>query len=353
MVQPAPHEETSWLDQELPRWVHAGIISAEQAGAIARFEASGPSGVSETARPGPGRVVEVLEAERPPPPGRPLGLVGEALAYLGIVLVAVSGTFVVVRFWDDLHVGGRLGVGLLVALVGLTSGSVARRGADPGARRLGSFLALCGTGGVALVAGVAAVALGGGRGATALAAGAAALAVSLVLWQNRDEPLSFLSALGGAVSALVGLQDLVHLNPTPTETAGAVWVVALALAALGLRGIVHPAPAAMVVGTVGALGGALAIADRHQGAGLALGLLTAGGAVLAGVVGRHNELTGTGVVGFLVFLARTLGVYIQGTASALAVLFLGVVLVALALRHRHHRGGTGPSSGRGASPLET
>lgn len=315
------------LEERLTRWVDAGLISADQARAVTRFEDAQPGGGLPTA------------GKAEPSPGLPP--LAEALAYLGIVLVAASGTLVVVRFWRDLHLGGQMGIAALVAVLGLGAGAVLTRTADAGARRLGSFLSLCGTAGVGLAAGVLAADLGGhDAGVTALVAGLAVLLVSVGLWRNRDRLLPFLSSLGGAVATLAGLRAVIDLHPTPAEVGWTVWGAGVVLAGLGWWHALRPPLASLLVGVVGALGGAMAVADRHDALGAALGLATAVVAVVGGVGGREPPLVAVGVAGFLVFLARILAIYVQGTVSALVVLFLGVVLVIYALeRWRHHGGG--------------
>ena len=145
----------SQLADAVHHWVEAGIVTPAQADAIFEFERA--------------QAVEPLQpAERRE--GR-LPLATELLSYLGIALVIMSGTFLVTRFWSDLHIGGRVAVGLVAAVVGLLGSTVVTRIGGRGACRLGSFLALCGTGGVALTVGLAAVALGSHSSTVVLAVG--------------------------------------------------------------------------------------------------------------------------------------------------------------------------------------
>ncbi len=317
--------------------MEAGLITPEQAAALARFEAR--------------RSAEGLPQNPAAAPSAGLPLLAEALAYLGIVLVTASGTLVVVRFWRDLHLGGQLGVAAVVAALGLASGAVLGRTADAGARRLGSFLSLCGTAGVAIGAGVVATDLGDhDAGATALGIGLAVLLISLLLWRNRDRLLSFLSSLAGAAAALAGLQDVLGLHPTPAEVGWAVWGTGVVLAGLGGWHVLRPPLASLLVGVLGALGGALAVADRYDALGAALGLTTAVVALTGGLAGREPLLAAVGVAGFLVFLARTLAIYVHGTASALVVLCVGVALVVYAIQRWRHHGGGHPRRGGAPAP---
>lgn len=316
------------LDERLRRWVEAGIISGDQAREVLHFEASRAP-----------RATAGASAAFP--------LVAEVLAYVGIALVSVSGTLVVLRFWHDLGVGGRLGVAAAVSAVGLGAGALLGRADDAGARRLGAFLSLCGTGGVGLLAGVAAVGLGSeDPSVTALAVGVAVFVVSVALWRNRERALSFLSSLAGATTAVAGLQDVVGLDLTPVEVGWAAWGAGAGLVGLGWWRELQPARTAMVVGAIGALGGASAVADRYPGIGVALGLGTALAVAAGGLGGREPVLAGLGIAGLLIFLTRTLTLYARGTASALVVFVVGIALVGVAVEHWRHHGGRPRTSGR-------
>lgn len=319
-----------WLPEHLDRWVQTGIVTAEQARAIARYE-----GVEEPVVAPPGQ------------PGSPnLGLLAEAVSYLGIALMTASGALVTARFWKDLHFGGRLAIGLLVIIAGFAAAAVVERIGDQGARRLASFLQLFATGGVALSAGVIAVAAGShDAGVTASAVGPPVFITGAVLWRNQERVLPFLSALAGLTVSAVGLSSIAGWTPTPTEKALTVWAAAVTIGVLGGWGRLHPALPALLVAEIASLVAALFVVDRHHAPGLILGLITALTALISGMALGHRSVEAISVVGCTVFLGYTLGLYVKGPAAAVAILVLGAVLVAMAIRAGLHHRGTPPTPG--------
>ncbi len=268
----------------------------------------------------------------------------EALTYVGMALVVAGASVVAVRLWHDLAVGGRLAVGMAVVLLGFGAARVVARGGDPPSLRVASALQTGGTGGVAIVAGVLATAFGShDAGVTALAVGPALAATGAVLWRNGDRPLPFLSTVAGVVVTAVAVHDVAGLDLTPAEAGAVAWAAGAGLACAALLHLVRPAAISAVLGLVAALGGALAISDAHAAVGGAVGMATAAGAVLVGLARRLPVLAGLGMVGFLIFLGRVLAQYVRGPAAALAVVVLGVVLVAAGLG-RWSRG-AGPPGG--------
>jgi len=315
------HDQFQRLRSDTQRWVAAGIVSSEQAEAILRLEETGAG--SDTAAGGRG-----------PSPQARLPLVAELVSYLGIILVSVSGALIIRRFWGDLHVGGRLAIGVGVAAVGLVGGTLIAQLGDAGARRLGAFLWLCGTGGVGLLVGVAAdAAWDHDQDTTVFCAGLAVLGVSVALWRNLDRPLQLLSALVGAGMVAVGLGLVVHLSLTALEVGVLVWCAAVVLGLLGWRRVVHPELVALIVAEVGALWAAVTIASSHPGFGLVLGAATAAAGVGSGLALKRLPVVVVGILGFLGFLGGILGRYLNGPAAALGVFVVGIVLVLVAIRY--------------------
>lgn len=125
------------VSMKIPRWVEGGIISVDQGERI--LDAERAHGAVE------GRVVE-----SGPPFNRTMTAVIELVSCLAIVLVVASGALFVSRLWHGLGIGGRLGVGATIATLGFAGGWFVHRIKEVGAARLGPFLWLCGTGGVAM-----------------------------------------------------------------------------------------------------------------------------------------------------------------------------------------------------------
>ncbi len=249
-------------DEELARWVGAGLISKGQADAIRSFE----QGRIEVAPPPP-----------PPPPAPPrrVPVVAEALGYLGGAL-AVSGIGLVVgRYWPDMTVGARLVLSGVAAFALFGAGRLVREQEDPAFARMRAFLWFGSTAATALFVGVA---VRDGMDVekpetVAMACGAAVALQGGLLWWWKDRPLQQLSSLAGlavfagAVAAHFGDQFPVGLT---------IWVLGACYLAVGLS---HRTPQPMVLDAAGAVaviaGAGIAISDQRPGFGLAFDALTA------------------------------------------------------------------------------
>lgn len=315
------------LRAALERWTTAGLITPEQGEAIARLEATGAG-----ATPG--------STGAPP---RRLSMVMELMSYLGIVLVTASGAVAVSRLWHGLSVGGRVSVGVVVAALGLAGGSAVMRLRDESSTRLGWFLWLCGTGGVAMATAVLVDRLSGhDAGATVLVTGLAVLAVSLGLWRNLERPLQFASALSGLGLGAGGAIDLTNWHPSAVATGALVWGLSLALGLLSIR-LVHPGLMALLVAQVGAFGGAMTMTESSRALGVTLGALVALAGVALGLTRRSTPVVGVGVLTFFVVLVRLLSYYLRGPVTLLVAFGLGVGLVgAVIWRATHHETPGGP-----------
>jgi hypothetical protein len=327
------HPDTDrWLREHARRWVEAGLLSDEQAAEIVAAETH----PEVTHAP----VAAAEAGQQGEPQGLPLA--AELLSYLGIILVAVSGAVVVARFWDDISVVGRVGVGLSIAALGLVGGWLVLRLHGASAERLGGFLWLGGTAGVALTAGVVEVEMADGKASavTGLVVGLAVLALSVVLWRNlATRPLQFLTTVGG-LSASVGFGvAAAEVEPSVVLVGVAIWIAAVTLGGLALRGIVRPEMVALVVAGVGAVESMMAVASEYRAVGLGLAVASAAGVVLVGLWRKYVPVVVVGVLTFLVSLGQLLGMYLRGVGSALVVLVLGVVAVAVAVRMQLRRRG--------------
>ena len=95
----------------------------------------------------------------------------------------------------------RLVIAAAVATVGFVAGTWLMRLGEPATRRLGSFLWVLGTGGVALAAGTMVDAIDPVRDAwMGVAIGLPAAAIGIALWRNTDRPLQLLTARWGSAS---------------------------------------------------------------------------------------------------------------------------------------------------------
>lgn len=298
-----------WLDEHAHRWASDGIVTPEQADAIVQFE------------------------HEPAPSSTPtrVPVAAELLVYLGSVLAAVGGAFVVVNSWDALGWAGRLAVGTAVAALGLVSGVALHRPGDPATERLAGFAWLAGAAGVALTVGVVAVELGSTRpSVTALAIGAVLAPLGLALWRNLERPLQLLTSIAGVVTFLVAARELVGARPALGSAIG--WLLAAGFVALSATDHVRPKPYALAFGSVLAMAAAASLTDVSMGVGLALGVATAAGIVAVGLGIHQVAMVVVGVIGFLQFLQGVIGQYVRGAAGGLVLLVGGIVVVVVAVR---------------------
>ena len=312
MNAPSLHDTDRWLSEHTHLWVESGLLSDEQARAILATEQQSTAELASTQK---------------------LPLFAELFSYLGIVLVAESGAFVVVRSWDALGAVGRLAVGVVVAVLGLLGGRLVLRLGGDAAERLGGFLWVGGTAGIGLTAGVLAVQFGSNdEGVTGLTVALAVLAISAFLWRNLERrPLQFLTTVGGLVASVAFLLTILDVEPPMVVAGVAIWTVSVLLGLLAVRGIVRPETYALVVGGIGAVEGMLAVGTELRAVGLLLAVATAVGVLLVGLWRKHMPVIVLGVLTFLMTLGQLLGTYLRGVGSALVILVLGMVAVAVAI----------------------
>lgn len=294
------------IDRRADEWVAAGIISPGQAEEIKRFEDDG----TESS-------------------GR-LTVVAELAAYFGSVLALMGGAVFVGRRWDDIGIGERSAIAAGIAIVGFLAGRWLVQQHESGTDRLGAFMWVVGAGGWAMLVGLVVDEYGPDRSEwAAVAVGVALAAVGVGLWRNLDRPLQLLTAATGVLVAFLAAADLVGLRVWVGGTVFIVLgsVVAIAAAAGRLR----PRLVGIVVGAVGAYGGAIALddLDRHLGpvTALVVGLVVVAGALL----GREMLLLVLGVFGTLIATQALLATTLSGAASSALVAVLGLVVVIVAI----------------------
>jgi hypothetical protein len=330
------------LDRQVARWVEAGVIGPEQGEAILALEA--------LEGPGPGRE----------PAGRRRAVVVEVLGYLGGVLALVAGFVVGAESWDRLGRWGRVGVlavvtGVLLAAGWWLRGTGERGSGGQGLARLASVLWL---GAVAGFAGVLAVLLDGdssdalGDPSLWVAAGALGLALGLYLLERRV--LQQAALFAAVVAVMVAAGERLGWSWETVEGYGLL-VLGVAWLELGRRGLVAPRRTSEALGSLALLSGpeALDAAGSGQGDwGLWLGLGLAVGLVVAGSALRRNVPLGIGAAGMVVFLGQVAGEHWRDLGAPLAILLVGLGLVAAAValaRLRPAAPGERPASPGGLS----
>lgn len=295
-----------WLERHADEWVHAGLVSSDQADAIRAFEGTAESAVR-------------------------LPIVAEVAAYLGSVLALMAGSIVVGQRWDDLTVYGRTVLGLAIAVVGLIGGSWLVHLGEPGTQRLGGFLWALGAGGIGLVGAV----LGEDRGLTGddgrllLVIGIPVFAIGLALWRNLDRPLQFLTAVAGAGITFGGIGQWLEFESW--QAGVALWGAGVLFALLVLSVRVEPQTITLATASFVAWFGAMVLIDSSERWGAALAALTAGAAVVAAIRERIVPALVVGVITFLIAIQALLQTTFSGAGSSLVVAVIGLAIVVAAV----------------------
>jgi len=299
------------LDRRVARWVEAGVIGAEQ-----------------------GEAILALEGESREAGGRRRAVVAEVLGYLGGVLAVVAGFVLGAESWVQLGRWGRVGV--LAAVTGalLAAGWWLRGTEGRVLPRLASVLWL---GAVAGFAGLLAV-LQEGRSDDALAdpslgVAAGALVLAAVLYALERRVLQQLALFLAVVAAMVAGGHRLGWSWETVEGYGFL-VLGAAWLELGRRGLVGPRRTSEVLGSLALLSGPAVLDVEAVGPGdwglwLDLGLSVA--LIVAGSALARNVLLGIGAAGMVMFLGMVAGEYWSDLGAPLAILLVGLALVAAAV----------------------
>ena len=299
------------LDRRVARWVEAGVIGPEQAEAIL-----------------------ALEGEGREPGGRRRAVVVEVLGYLGGVLAAVAGFVLGAESWDRLGYWGRVGV-LAAVTGGLLAAGWWLRGSEGRVRpRLASVLWL---GAVAGFAGLLAVLLDGDSDDALadpslwVAGGSLVLAGGLYLLERRV--LQQVALFAAVVATMVAGGQRLAGSWDPVEGYGFL-VLGAAWLELGRRGLVRPRRTSEALGSLALLSGPEVLNAGGAGPGdwaLWLGLGLAVALIVAGsALGRTVPL-GIGAAAMVVFLGQVAGQHWHDLGAPLAILLVGLGLVAAAV----------------------
>lgn len=269
---------------ELRRWVDAGLVSEEQARAIATFEggpATTAAAAPTAATAGPPEATEDDQARR-----RRVPPVAEALGYLGGVLAIVGLASLLVRYWSDMETAGRVGLAGVGAVLSGVGGALVTQRSDPALDRLRGFLWLLSGAATALVAGVVAADGFGTSAPMVVALGSAAAALhGGVLWAWRqDRPVQQLTTLAGAVVAAGAFVATVAEGAAGL----AVWSLGAVYLVAGLRQGTPRPLLTQVVGAASLVVGSIMTVSNWLGWGGLFGLAT--GCALVGAASVPSEI---------------------------------------------------------------
>jgi uncharacterized membrane protein len=306
-------------------WLDEGVITAEQAARIR--DDVGPDVVVQTShRPSSART----------------SLAVEALGYLGGVIAVVATMLITARYWEQISTTGRLALVGGTALVLVAAGRLIPGRAGGVGDRLRSVLWLAATAALAGFLGLL------GNEVLDLAdldvflmTSAGTAAAAAVLWSvNRSLLQQIAMAVTLMITAAAAIADFVTTDGLPGV---GVWAVAAAWGLLGWRDLLAPRRGVQCMGAAGMVVGAMLTMPYDAGIVLALG--TAALLVVLSLVMRDLILLGIGAVGALQVLPVMVNEWFPDTVAApLALLAVGIVLVAVAIRIARH-GGPGDAAG--------
>lgn len=306
-----PETSPTDLEGRLDRWVEHGLVSAEQASAIAAWEAGHPA----------------IQQQRGGT------VLAETVGYLGAVLTVVAGGLVLEEFWERITSWGRLLlVGLLTAAV-FAAGWVLRNRAEAAVQRLVGVLWFASSVGIGVLAGLAANDAAVSEEGSALAVMGAVAVVSAGLYLLRRSTLQLVAlSLGLAGTAVAGVL-LPRADPDPLFVGLLLWALGVAWLLLAAGGWLEPRRTAQVLGLLGlGVGCQVGAFGAHAGTAIVLGLLTAAVLLWRSAVTGDTVVLSFAAAGVFVFVPQAVFEFFSDTIGApLALLATGLLLVAAAV----------------------
>ncbi len=294
----------------LDRAVADGILSADQAAAVAALDTQQPAPPTAGARRG--------------------AVLAEVLGYVGGALAVVAALFLGAELWDELGAWPRVLLLCAVAVACLAGGAALRgRAGAPG--RLGGFLWAAAVVAVAGTAGVGADGLLDARpGTAALAAAGTALAVAAALWRRRPAVLQHVATFTAAAATLLAALD--RIGDAGLDQGGPLlWGFGLAWLCACAARVWRPAEPGWVLGALAVVVGPL-FAQSGRPFWLVVGSLGAAALVVAGVRARRPWVAAVGIGGVFVSVPLAVAELFDARLGPLVgILAVGLALVAAAV----------------------
>jgi hypothetical protein len=312
------------LDTKLQAWRAEGLVSPEQAAAIAAFEAAQPE---------------------PTSPRRTL--FAEAIGYVGAALAVGAIGLIVSDVWEELATGPRLLlVGLLTLILAGAGFGLRNLARDP-LQRLASVLftgAIAGVGWFAAIVATEVGTLDGGQ--IGLAVGGATFAVALPLYLLRQRALHQLTVLVTTIIVAVSALMLPAMEVDPIWYGLTVSAIGAGWFALAYGGWLHPRFLGEVTGSALAIVALQVTGRADQFWPMFLAVALAGGLIALAVVSDRLHHLVVGAIGLFIIVPQLVFRLFGDTLGAPAVLLIiGLLLVLLAVgigRARREVGGVKP-----------
>jgi hypothetical protein len=310
--------EAAWLDRHARRWTDAGLLTESQAAAIRQFEHAGE-----------------------PVPASQLTVVAEVAAYLAGVVTFAGGAAIIGPNWDRLGLAGQAVVALAIGLVGLVGGGWLVHQGDVGMTRLGTFLWVVGTGGVALLFGAVVNEIDPSDDAWfPTVIGVPVLAIGGVLWRNLDRPLQLATAALGA--GLVGGGIFALTEVSMWIASPVVWTASIVFGIFAAGGRLRPRLVGLILAAVGMMVGSFALMSASERSGSFMAVLSAAIIVTFALVDQSWPLVTVGVVSFFVAITSLLQNVLHGTPAQLAAVGLGLIVIAMVAVRAQRSSRAGP-----------
>jgi hypothetical protein len=289
----------------------------------------GPERRVDGGRP-PGQAGEPADSgKQPEAPAERTTALPEALGYAGAAIAVVAGAVLVAHSWADLSRGEQLTALAMLTTVLLEAGRRLRSNGRSTLRRLASVLWLGSAAGFAALLGVW---MSGGQTTNndALSIALGSLGYAGLLWSVERRVLQQVTLFAAAVATVLTAADVLTRSPA----VGCLGILALAAGwlELGRRGWLPPKPAAETLGALALIAAADSLyVIGWRGPALTLGVAVGLGLLVAGSLLHRTAILGLGVAALLLFGWRTTIDYLHRGAGPLALLALGLALVATAV----------------------
>jgi hypothetical protein len=304
------------VDALVDRWVDEGLVTPDQAG---RMHA------------------DVATLGTRAPEGRASPVLGEALGYVGGVIILVGSVLIGAWYWDDLGTGPRLGVLLGATALLLGAGALVPSSMGDAGGRLRAVLWVTSTGAFAgALAVLAADALELDPADTNLVVSAGATTYAAALWLVGR---SFLQQVAMVVAMALTATAVIARADVSDDLPGlGAWAVGTCWALLGWRGLARPGRVTLALGSALAIIGAMSTAGADAGMGLTLATVVT--VLAASVALREPLLLAVGTLGALVNLPAAMTRWFpDSVGAAFGLVVVGAVLLVAAIRVTRGGGG--------------
>ena len=267
------------LRHDLNRWTSFGLITADQAQAIADLEEADTEQAS--------------------------GLLSEAIGYVGAASAVGAGFLIAQSVWDDLSTAGRLAIIATLAFAMLAGGWALRHQKPPSIQRLTDVLWLGATAAAGAFAGLFAADVAGlVEEQIVLTVGITIAVVGGALWFTRRRSLELISMAGGLTIAVLSATALAVDDLSAIGFGAILWLIGAVFFACGHCAWLAPPVTTRLIGLAGIAFGSQVLAGEGGLAGAAVATASAGAVVAYAVRWRDDVALAIGGVMVLLLVPQ-------------------------------------------------